>query len=86
MLESQQTSPLSRPIKLRKLNGRRPPVLATLADAAFFLSATYSSTVIDDRAQTLTRRIRKAEHTHDGAVINEVTRQLESFLRDRGLV
>lgn len=86
MLERQQTSPLSRPIQLTKFNGRHPPVLSTLADAAFFLSATYSSTVIDDRAQMLSRRIRTAEHTHDAAVIDDVTRQLESFLSDRGLL
>lgn len=86
MLDRQEPPRLAKPIQLRPIGRTRGAVLETLADAAFYLSATYNSAAMDDRAQVLSSRIRETMLAATPDSVAQVTGELERFLQDRRLI
>lgn len=86
MQTRQQSIPLARPFKLKGKGRDDAPVLRTLADAAFFLSATYNGAVVDGRAKALASEIHVASRSGEAEAINAVSEHLERFLADRRLI
>lgn len=86
MQTRQQSIPLAKPLRLKAKGRDNAPVLRTLADAAFFLSATYNGAVVDGRAKALAGEIQLASRSGEAEAISTVSERLERFLGDRQLI
>lgn len=82
----QQAIPLTKPFTLKGKGRDDAPVLRTLADAAFFLSATYNGAVVDGRAKALASEIHVASRSGEAAAVITVSEHLQRFLEDRQLI